>query len=163
MATLNRWSPFEEALSLRDAMSRLFEDSFVSPAAVGGRAGSIGVEMNVYENEHGFAVEASVPGLKPEDLDITLQDNVLTISGEFHEEKPAENATVHRVERRFGRFSRSVALPTMVKPDAISANLENGILRLEIPKAEEVKPRKISIQAGRQPQLTAEKNREVGK
>ena len=163
MANLNRWSPFEDALSLRDAMSRLFEDSFVSPSAVTGRVGSLGVEMNVYENEQGFTVEASVPGLKPEDIDITLQDNVLTVSGEFHEEKPAENATVHRVERRFGRFSRSVALPTMVKSDAVSANLEHGILRLEIPKAEEVKPRKISIQAGQQAQLTSEKTREVGK
>ncbi len=163
MATLNRWTPIEEALSLRDAMSRLFEDSFVAPASIGGRVSNLGVEMNVYENEHGFAVEASVPGLKPEDLDITLQENMLTVSGEFREEKPTEGATVHRVERRFGRFSRSVALPTMVKSDQVSASLENGILRLEIPKAEEVKPRKISIQAGNQAQLTGEKTREVGK
>jgi len=163
MATLNRWSPLEESLSLRDAMSRLFEDSFVSPASVNGRISNLGIEMNVYESEHGFSIEASVPGLKPEDLDITLQDNVLTVSGEFREQKPAENTTAHRVERRFGRFSRSVSLPTMVKSDAVSANLEHGILRLEIPKAEEVKPRKITIQAGQQAQFSGEKSREVGK
>ena len=109
-------------------------------------AGIVGVDLNVYEHENGFSVEASVPGLKPEDLDITLQDNVLTISGEFRQEAPAQGTTTHRTERRYGRFSRSVALPTQVKSDAVSANLEHGILRMDIPKAEQVKPRKIAVQ-----------------
>lgn len=148
MANINRWSPFEEALSLRDAMNRLFEDSFVASSSALNRSGAgiVGVEMNVYEHENGFSVEACVPGLKPEDLDITLQDNVLTISGEFRQETPAQGTTTHRTERRYGRFSRSVALPTQVKSDAVSANLEHGILRLDIPKAEQVKPRKIAVQ-----------------
>lgn len=162
MATLNRWSPFEDTLSLRDAMNRLFEDSFVAPASMA-RPGSLGVDMNVYEHANGFTVEACVPGLKAEDIDITLQDNVLTISGEFQQEKPAEGTTTHRTERRYGRFSRSVALPTMVKSDAVNANLENGILHLEIPKAEEVKPRKISVQVSNKGQSSGERTLEAGK
>jgi HSP20 family protein len=170
MANINRWSPFEEALSLRDAMNRLFEDSFVASSATANRGnGVVGITMNVYEHENGFSVEASVPGLKPEDLDITLQDNVLTISGEFRQESPAQGTTAHLTERRYGRFSRSVALPTQVKSDAISANLEHGVLRLDIPKAEEVKPRKIAVQisGGDQSQRMIEgqgqKTREAGK
>lgn len=159
MANITRWSPFDEALSLRDAMSRLFEDSFVAPAAMMQRGNVLGVEMNVYETPQGFKVEASVPGIKPEDLDISIQDNVLTISGELHESKTEEGTTTHRSERRYGRFSRSIALPTLVKSDAINASLEHGILHLDIPKAEEVKPRKISVHVGnKEPEKTLEAN-----
>jgi HSP20 family protein len=149
MATMNRWSPFDEVLSLRDAMQRLFEDSVVAPAAVAGRgAAPLAIELNVHERADAFLVEASVPGLKPEDLDLTIQDNVLTIAGEIRQAPPAEGTATHRAERRYGRFSRSISLPTQLKNDAVTATLEHGILRLEIPKAEAVKPRKITVQLG---------------
>ena len=146
MATLNRWTPFEEALSLRDAMQRLFEDSVVSPASASVRGGNLpNIDLNVHEHTDAFMIEACVPGLRPEDLDLTLQDNVLTITGEIHSAQQPEGTTTHRTERRYGRFSRSIALPTQVKSDAVNAVLEHGILKLEIPKAEEVKPRKITV------------------
>ena len=149
MANINRWSPFDEVLSLRDAMQRLFEDSVVAPAAVGGRGASLPViDLNVHERADAFLIEACVPGLKPEDLDLTIQDNVLTITGEIRQAQQAEGTTTHRAERRYGRFSRSISLPTQVKNDAVSATLEHGILRLEVPKAEAVKPRKITVQVG---------------
>ncbi len=147
MANMTRWTPFDEALSLRDAMNRLFEDSFV-PASWS-RANTLGVETNVYEQADSFIVEASVPGLKPEDLDITLHDNVLTITGEFRQVEQPDGTTTHRTERRYGRFSRSFSLPTAVKGDSVHAQLEHGILTLNIPKAEEAKPRKINVQVGR--------------
>lgn len=146
MATLNRWTPFDEALSLRDAMHRLFEDSVVAPSAANLRGNSPpNVDLNVYERADAFVVEACVPGLRPEDLDLTLQDNVLTLSGEIHAAQQPDGTTAHRTERRYGRFARSIALPTQVKYDAVNALLEHGVLKLEIPKAEEVKPRKIAV------------------
>jgi HSP20 family protein len=147
MANINRWSPFDEVLSLRDAMQRLFEDSVVAPSMTPGRGASIpNIELNVHERAEAFVVEACVPGLKPEDLDLTIQDNVLTITGEIRAVEQPEGTTTHRTERRYGRFTRSISLPTQVKGDAVSAVLEHGVLRLEIPKAEAVKPRKINVQ-----------------
>ena len=99
MATLNRWTPFDEALSLRDAMQRLFEDSVVAPSAANQRGGSLPkVDLNVHERADAFIVEACVPGLRPEDLDLTLQDNVLTITGEIQPAQQPDGTTTHRTE-----------------------------------------------------------------
>ena len=152
MSNLTRWDPFGEMLSLRDAMNQLLEESFVSPARSGARGmpGVPGMPLDVRETPDAFIVEAVVPGVRAEDLDITIQDNVLTINAETRQEQQAggQQANFHRMERRYGRFSRAVALPTQVKSDQVQATLEHGILRLEIPKAEEVKPRKITVSAG---------------
>ncbi len=147
MANLTRFDPFSDMLSLREAMNQLLEESFVSPAR--GNSGSVNMPINVSETEDAFIVEAVVPGVKAEDLDITLQDNVLTLTAETrHEQQNGDKqAHFHRVERRYGRMVRTIGLPTQVKSDAVQATLENGLLHLEIPKAEEVKPRKISINA----------------
>ena len=159
MAPMNRWSPFDEVLSLRDAMQRLFEDSVVAPSMTAGRGALPAIDLNVHERADAFTVEACVPGLRPEDLDLTIQDNVLTISGEIRSAEQPEGTTTHRVERRYGRFSRSISLPTQVKGDAVNAVLEHGILKLEIPKAEEVKPRKITVRVGENDSRTLEAGR----
>ncbi len=150
MANIRRVDPFSEMLSLRDAMSQLFEDSFVNPASLS-RADHLSMPLDVSETQDGFVVDAVVPGLKPEDLDITIQDNVLVIRGETRQEQQTgeKQSNYHIMERRYGRFSRAVSLPTAVKADEVRATLENGILHLEIPKAEEVKPRKITVSGGR--------------
>ena len=153
MSNLSRWDPFGEMLSLRDAMNQLLEDSYVSPAGRrSGGGGVLSMPLDVSETPDAFIVEAVVPGVRPEDLDITIQDNVLTINAETRQEQQAggQQANYHRLERRYGRFSRAIGLPTQVKSDQVRATMENGILRLEIPKAEEVKPRKISVSAGGQ-------------
>ncbi len=150
MANIRRVDPFSEMLSLRDAMSQLFEDSFVNPASLS-RADHLSMPLDVSETQDGFVVDAVVPGLKPEDLDITIQDNVLVIRGETRQEQQTgeKQSNYHIMERRYGRFSRAVSLPTAVKSDQVRATLDNGILHLEIPKAEEVKPRKISVSSNR--------------
>jgi HSP20 family protein len=149
MANLTRFDPFADMLSLREAMNQLLEESFVSPTRSGAGATNANMPLNVSETEDAFIIEAVVPGVKPEDLDITLQDNVLTLTAETRQEQQTgdKQANFHRVERRYGRVSRTVGLPTQVKPDAVKATLENGVLHLEIPKAEEVKPRKITVTA----------------
>lgn len=147
MSNMTRWDPVGEMMTLREAMNSLFEDSYVSPR--GGRREPAGMPLDVAETKDGFVVEASLPGVKVEDIDITLQDNVLTITGEVRQEQTTgEKPNYHRVERRYGRVSRSIGLPTQVQNDKVQATLNNGILRLEIPKAEAVKPRKITVNAG---------------
>lgn len=146
MSNLTRWDPFGDMLTLRDAMNQLFEDSFVNPARMTS-GNALSMPLDVSETEDAFIVEAVIPGVKPNDLDITLQDNVLSITAETRQEQQEgeKRANYHRLERRYGRVSRAISLPTMVKADAVQARLENGILRLEVPKAEEVKPRRISV------------------
>ena len=146
MSNVTRWDPWNEMLSLREAMSQLMEESVVRPSAARGQG--FVPALDVSETEDGYLVEAAVPGLKPEDLEITVENNVLAIKGEVRQEREDKKRSFHRVERRFGSFQRTIALPTTVKSDAIQAALTDGVLRLEIPKAEEVKPRKISVNVG---------------
>ncbi len=144
--SMMRFDPFNERLTLRDAVNQLFEESFVQPSRMGTR--TMGMPLDLSETENAFVVDAVVPGVKPDDIDILLQDNVLTITAEARQEQQT-TGQVHRIERSYGRFSRSIALPMHVKADQVQATLENGVLHLEIPKADQAKPRKIRINTGR--------------
>lgn len=145
MANLMRYDPFREMMSLRDAVNRLMEEAFISPA---GFSSEVGVPLDVCETDDRLIIEAALPGVKPEDIDVSVQDNVLTISGELRQEQRAggEGANYHRVERRYGRFSRMITLPTSVNAEQAQATLENGILRLELPKTEQARARRIAVQ-----------------
>ena len=101
--------------------------------------------LDVAETEDSFIVKASLPGINPDDLDITFTDNILTIKGEIEEEKDVEEGKYHLRERRYGMFQRSIALPVPVDADKIDAVYKDGVLTLSIPKVEEVKPKKISV------------------
>jgi HSP20 family protein len=144
MSNVTRWDPFQEAMSLREAMNQLFEESIVhgTPARNGG---SFVPALDLSETAEGYLVEVAVPGMRAEDLKLTFENGVLTISGEVKQQNEQRERNYHRVERRYGRFSRSITFPSTVRGDAIAANLEHGVLILNIPKAEEVKPRQISI------------------
>ena len=147
MATITRWDPFQDVLSLREAMNQLMEESFVRPTTAQNGKNFVPA-LDLSETGEGYLVEAALPGVKPEDVEVTVENNVLTIKGETRQEVDDKQRNFHRVERRFGSFQRTIGLPTTVKADAIQASLTNGVLRLEIPKAEEVKPRKISVNVG---------------
>ena len=157
MATLTRWDPFQDVLSLREAMNQLMEESFVRPTAAQGGQNFVPA-LDLSENAEGYLVEAALPGLKPEDVEVTVENNVLTIKGETRKEVDDKQRNFHRVERRFGAFQRTISLPSTVKADQIQASLTNGVLRLEIPKAEEVKPRKISVNVGENKTIEVGKN-----
>ena len=157
MATITRWDPFQDVLSLREAMNQLMEESFVQPAAAQNGKNFVPA-LDLSETAEGYLVEAALPGVKPDDVEITVENNVLTIKGETRQETDDKQRNFHRIERRFGAFQRTIGLPTTVKADAIKADLTNGVLRLEIPKAEEVKPRKISVNVGESKTLEAAKN-----
>ena len=148
MSNLIRWDPFREMYTLNKVMDRML-DNFGAQGSLMGwddqQAWSLALDMT--ENPGEFVVKASLPGVKAEDLEITCTNNVLTIKAETKAETEQKDHTYHLRERRYGVFSRSVALPETVVSDKIQAEYENGVLTLHLPKAEELKPRRITVQS----------------
>ena len=148
MASLVRWNPMREMMGLRNEMNRLFDQAFDEGSLTQWQPSlSWGLAVDVSENDDAFIVTASVPGINPDDLDITITNNVLTIKGEYKADETIEEENYHIRERRFGSFGRSISLPVSVDADGVDANYENGVLTLTVPKAEEVKPRRIAVKA----------------
>jgi HSP20 family protein len=145
---LTRWDPFQEMLNLRRTVDRLFDNA--GPDHEWGQPSMWGLAVDVVENKDDFIVKASVPGINPDDLDISYADDILTIKGEIKSENEVKDNQYHLRERRFGSFARSIRLPTKIKGDAIEASYQNGVITLHLPKAEEVKPKRIAIKVGDQ-------------
>ncbi len=146
MSELVRWEPFRDMLNMRREMDRLF-DNFFAPFASSEweTPTQWGLAVDVSENDDAYVVKASVPGVNPDDIEVTLTDNVLTISGASKGDIETEGEKYHVRERRYGHFSRTLTLPTAPKADAIEAIHTNGVLTLTLPKAEETKPKRITI------------------
>lgn len=136
-------SPAGDWLSLGDEFDRLFNQFFSAPAA--GFAPGLDPALDLYEDGDKLVVKVELPGLKKEDIAISLDDGVLTVAGERKTESKAANGTVHRRERAVGRFSRGIGLPYPVKTDAVKAAYSDGILTVTLPKAEEAKPKQIPV------------------
>jgi HSP20 family protein len=134
-------------VSLREAMDRLFEDSFVGPRWTSPWSAENGatLAMDVYENEDAFVVTAPVPGAKPDEVEITITGNTVSIKGETKVEQRSEKGNVLRQEVRYGSFQRSITLPLDVQGDKAEAMFENGVLTLTLPRAEAVKPKSIKV------------------
>lgn len=147
MANLIRWDPFREMMSMRSSMDRLLDRFFEEPFGEWQTAGW-GLPLDLTEKEDEFIVKASVPGIDPDDLEITLSENTLTIKGEIRKEEEKEEERYHLRERRYGRFTRSISLPAGVKSDQIEADYNKGVLTLHLPKTEEVKPKRIPVRSG---------------
>lgn len=137
------WSGFDQLTSLRDEINRLFE----SPDGGSDVFNTWAPALDVYEDKENVVVRAEIPGMKKEDLDISLHDNVVTVSGERKHEKKYEGGQTSREERFFGRFTRSMKLPKQVNSNGVKANYKDGILTITLPKAEEAKPRQIKIKS----------------
>jgi len=144
-----RRDPFFELTSLRDRMNQLFNQSFGGFEETGLEQPMMEPKflppVDIAEDDHNITLQAEIPGVKMEDLKITLENNVLTITGErkFKEEEKKEN--YHRIERRYGKFTRSFTLPTGVDAEKVNAVFENGVLNITLPKREEFKPKQITI------------------
>jgi HSP20 family protein len=149
MTMMRRPSPFGELLSLRQAMDRLFEDSFVRPR--GAWSSLVGdaapMPLDVTATGDALVVEAALPGVRPEDVDITVEDGTLTIRATSATERKEDEGDYLVQEIRRGAVTRSVSLPSGLQPDKAEATFDNGVLTLRIPKAEETKPRQIRITA----------------
>jgi len=144
MSDLMRWEPARGMLSLRDAMDRLLADSFVpSLGALGNLPDTLAVDM--YQTDDDIIVKMALPGVKADDVDINVTGTTLTVRGETRDDDEVHEGNYYRREQRYGSFSRSIELPVMVNSGKAEAEIEDGILRLTLPKAEEAKPRQITI------------------
>lgn len=170
---IDRWDPFRDMLTLRDAMDRLFEQSFVRPSSLSTMPATGAFPMDVEDEGDHYVVRASLPGVKPEDMHVSVRGNTLTIRAETREERGdqepqsgqgtpknqgSEGQSQRRPswimrERRFGVFQRTITLPTEVNADAAQATCQNGELVLTLPKSEQAKPRQIQVSSqGRLPE-----------
>ena len=146
MSNLTRWEPAREMMTLREAMDRLFDDAFTHPLSRDGWSASTPA-VDMYQTDDEIVVKASLPGIKADEVQINITGDVLTLKGEVNHEEEKNDKAWHIREQRWGSFQRSVALPTNVVSDKAKAEFENGILVITLPKAEEVKPRTITINA----------------
>jgi HSP20 family protein len=147
MTLLTRWDPLREFSVLQDRMNRLFQEytpsgeeqlsttNFVPP-------------VDVYEDEHHVTLKAELPGVDPKNVDIRIENNVLTVRGERKFEKEEKEENFHRIERRYGSFMRSFTLPNTVNPDSVKADYENGLLKIQFEKRAEAKPKQIQVNIG---------------
>lgn len=142
---LPAWSPFDRLTSLRDEVNRLFDSNFTGFRRDDGLFNGWAPALDVYQDKDHVFVKAELPGLKKEEIQISLHDGVLSISGERKREEETKKGENFRSERFFGRFHRSVALPTAVDANKVNASYKDGILTVTLPKAEEAKPKQIEV------------------
>ncbi len=138
-----RWDPFREMSTVQNRFDRLFDSVW------GGRQEAWLPAVDVFDTKDAVVLKAELAGMDPDDIQIEIEDNVLTIKGERRFEEKVDEERYYRVERRFGSFQRSLALPQGVKADDIAAAYEDGILEVRVPKAEEEKPKKIEVKAAK--------------
>jgi len=147
---ITRWDPFRDVLALQNRMNSLFQeynraqgegDALTTAAFV--------PPVDIYEDEHKIVLKLEVPGLKESDLDIQLENNVLTIRGERRFEKEEKEENFHRIERRYGSFFRSFTVPNTVNPESVKASYDAGVLKLDLEKRPEAKPKQIKVEIGK--------------
>lgn len=142
---ITRWNPMRELMSMHDQLGRFFEDYWTRPSDYEKEYGTWAPAVDLREEDKRYVIQADMPGVKKEDIEINLENNVLTIRGERRFEGEVKKETYHRIERAYGKFVRSFTLPARVAAEKISATHKDGILEIVVPKAEESLPKKIEI------------------
>ena len=141
-----RWDPFRDMVTLREKMNRLFEDVFTSRSEDKEfTTSSWAPAVDIFETENELVMSAEIPGVDEKDIEIKIEDNTLSLKGERKFEKETKEENYHRIERSYGSFYRAFTLPNSIDPEKIQAEHENGILRITMPKRQELKPRKVKI------------------
>jgi HSP20 family protein len=149
-----RWEPFRDLMTVQERMNRIFDDAFRGAGrgqheddwALGG---TWAPPVDIYEQDGNLVLKAELPGIDSKDVDVRVENNVLTLTGERKFENEVSREAYHRVERAYGRFSRSFTLPNIVDTANIKAEFKDGLLRVVMPKREEAKPKQISIAVGK--------------
>jgi HSP20 family protein len=154
MTVIARWDPFREFSTLQDRMNRLFRESY-GPE---GRDESLTTSqfappVDVYEDEHNVVLKVEVPGIDEKDIDVRVENNVLTVHGERKVEKEEKEENFRRVERQYGSFTRTFTVPSTVDAERIQADYDKGILKIVLPKKAEAKPKSIKVNVGTQKTL----------
>jgi HSP20 family protein len=144
--SITRWDPVRDFVSLREAMDRLFEDSFIRPgAAWSGDGMGTAFAIDLYETPDAFVLKAPLPGIKPDEIDINATGDGVVIRGELKPDTQVKPEAWLRQERRYGKFQRGFTLPTQIDPNKVDATFEHGVLTLTLPKAETVKAKQIKV------------------
>jgi len=144
---IKRWDPFRELATLQNRVNGLFQDYGRGQDELTS-SGSFVPAVDVYQDEHKLTLKLEIPGVKQEDLDVQVENNTLTIRGERRFEKEEKEENFQRIERRYGSFSRSFTLPNTIDTENVNASYENGVLKLELAKREEAKPKQIKVNIG---------------
>lgn len=145
---ITRWDPFRELSTLQNRVNSIFQDYGRPGQDELTTTGNFIPAVDVYEDEHKIVLKLEIPGVNQDDVDIRLENNTLTISGERKFEKEEKEENFHRIERRYGSFSRSFTLPNTVDTENIRANYEHGVLNIELSKRAEAKPKQIKVNTG---------------
>ncbi len=148
MTVLTRWDPFRELQGLQNRMSRLFEEQYGGREDALMSSGAFVPPVDIYEDQHGIQLKLEVPGIDEKDLNINVENNVLTVSGERKFENEQKEENFHRIERRYGSFTRSFTLPNTVDTEKITADYNSGVLSVRLVKREEAKPKQIKVNIG---------------
>src|SRR5579884_430612 len=164
MTVLTRWEPFREFSTLQDRMNRLFRESFNDA----GRdesltTSSFAPAVDVYEDEHKVTLSIEVPGIDEKDIDVRVENNVLTVHGERKFEKEQKEENFRRVERQYGSFTRSFTLPNTVDTESIQANYDKGVLKIQLAKKAEAKPKQIKVNVGSQKSIEGKEAKSTSK
>jgi HSP20 family protein len=146
MTVITRWDPFREFSTLQDRMNRLFRESQGPEEAL--TTSSFAPPVDVYEDDHNVTLKIEVPGIEEKDIDVRIENNVLTVHGERKFEKEEKEENFRRVERQYGSFTRTFTLPNTVDAEKVSANYDKGILKIALPKKAEAKPKQIKVSVG---------------
>ncbi len=148
MTVLTRFEPFREFTTLQDRMNRLFRDSFGDTREEALSTSTFAPPVDVYEDEHNITLKIEVPGIDEKDIDVRIENNTLVVHGERKFEKEEKEENFRRVERQYGSFTRSFTLPNTVDTDHVQAQYDKGILKVQLAKKAEAKPKQIKVNVG---------------
>ncbi len=162
MTVLTRWDPFREFSTLQDRMNRLFRDNY-GDREEALTTSSFAPPVDVYEDEHHVTLNIEVPGIDEKDIDVRVENNVLTVHGERKFEKEQKEENFRRVERQYGSFTRSFTLPNTVDTENILANYSKGILKIQLAKKAEAKPKQIKVNVSGERQIEGKEAKGTGK
>ena len=165
MTVLTRWDPFREFTTLQERMNRLVRDQY---RAEGGSEESLTTTnfappVDVYEDEHSITLKIEVPGIDEKDIDVRIENNTLTVHGERKFEKEEKEENFRRVERQYGSFTRSFTLPNTVDPEQVNATYNKGVLKVNLAKKAEAKPKQIKVNVGSERTLEGKESKGAGR
>jgi HSP20 family protein len=160
MTILTRWDPFREFTTLQDRMNRLFHDSFSEGRDESLTTSNFAPAVDVYEDEHNVTLKIEVPGIDEKDIDVRVENNILTVHGERKFEKEEKEENYRRIERQYGSFTRSFTLPSTVDADGVTANYEKGVLKIAL--AKKAKPKQIKVNVGGEKPLEGKQPKSTG-
>ena len=163
MTVLTRWDPFREFSTLQERMNRLFRDSFGEGREEALTTTAFAPPVDVYEDEHNVTLKIEVPGIEEKDIDVRIENHTLTVHGERKFEKEEKEENYRRVERQYGSFTRTFALPNTIDTEHVTANYDKGVLKIKLAKKAEAKPKQIKVNVGSERALEGKEAKGAGK